>query len=68
MEPRRREAGGSAGTEASAGSNGRPGRAKGAPTPLHAAHPRQEDTAAGGGEQQSAEARRPGRPGGPHRA
>lgn len=68
MEPRPREAGGSAGAGTSAGSNGRPGRAKGAPTPLHADEPRQEDAAVGGGEQHAAEARRPGRYGGPHRA
>lgn len=68
MEPRPREAGGPAGAGASAGSTGQPGRAERAPTPFHAAHPRQEGAATGGGKQQSAEARRPGRHGGPHRA
>lgn len=65
MEPRPPGAG-AARAGASAGSNGQSGRAERAPTPLRAARPRQEGVATGGGEQQSAEARRPGRHGGPH--
>lgn len=67
MEPRPPRAGPSR-AGASAGSNGQSGRPERAATPLRVAHPRNEGVAAGGGEQQSAEARRPGQDGGPHHA